>query len=48
MNDRFNVKASYRYRYDPETGETGPLPVWSKDALRSSIVTEEEEHADAG
>ena len=50
MNDRFSVKASYRYRYDPESGETGPLPVWSKDALRSSIIAEEEEQerANAG
>jgi len=48
MNDRFRVNASYRHRYDPETGESGPLPVWSKDALRSGIITEEEERANAG
>lgn len=47
MNDRFGVKASYRYRYDPESGETGPLPVWSKDAMRSSIIAEEEEQEPA-
>jgi len=41
MRDHFAVAASYRYRLDPETGESGPLPVWSKDALRSSILTEE-------
>jgi hypothetical protein len=42
MLERFNVKASYRHRYDPTTGETGPLPVWSKDAMRGSIVAEED------
>ncbi len=42
MMDRFSVKASYRHRLDPETGETGPLPVWSENALKSSILTEKE------
>jgi hypothetical protein len=41
MRDHFAVSASYRYRFDPSTGESGPLPVWSKDALRSSILAEE-------
>ena len=41
MRDHFAVSASYRYRLDPLTGESGPLPVWSKDALRSSILAEE-------
>ena len=40
MLDHFNVSASYRCRKDPVTGETGPLPVWSKDALKSSILSE--------
>ena len=26
MQKHFNVTASYRYRLDPATGETGPLP----------------------
>ena len=42
MLERFNVTASYRHRLDPATGETGPLPVWSKKALRSSILADEE------
>ncbi len=41
MRDHYNVSASYRHRLDPGTGETGPLPVWSREALRSSILTEE-------
>ena len=48
MNDRFSVNASYRYRYDPDSGETGPLPVWSKEALKSCILATEEETANAG
>jgi len=37
MVDHFHVNASYRYRLDPVTLETGPLPVWSKEALKSGI-----------
>jgi len=49
MTDRYNVNASYRYRLDPATGEEGPLPVWSKNALRSNIMLEEtQETAHAG
>ena len=41
MKQAFNVDASYRHRVDPMTGESGPLPVWSPEALRSSISTDE-------
>jgi hypothetical protein len=46
MQERYNVHASYRYRVDPATGETGPLPVWSPDALRNLILPREDQ-ADA-
>lgn len=46
MKNSFNVDASYRYRLDPETGETGALAVWSADALRSGIIAAEEENKD--
>ncbi len=28
MEERYGVTASYRYRFNPATGESGPLPVW--------------------
>jgi hypothetical protein len=40
MKEKYNVTASYRHRCDPRNGETGPLPVWSQDALKAQIVEE--------
>jgi hypothetical protein len=40
MRSQFAVAASYRYRYDPENGDAGPLPVWSRDALKANILPE--------
>jgi hypothetical protein len=42
MKETYNVVASYRHRMEPTTGESGPLPVWSREALRSSILEEED------
>ena len=39
MLEKFNVKASYRHRFNPENGETGPLPVWSENALKDKIIS---------
>lgn len=43
MKDKYNVTVSYRHRFDPLTGETGPLPVWSKDALKDQILPDEDD-----
>jgi hypothetical protein len=40
MQTQYQQKASYRHRYEPATGQFGPLPVWSADALRDTIVEE--------
>lgn len=42
MKEKYDVVASYRYRLDPETGDSGPLPVWSQTALKNQVVSEEE------
>ena len=38
MMKNFSVKSSYRHRYNPENGESGPLPVWSENALKDRIT----------
>jgi len=38
MWEKFRHKVSYRHRHDPETGEQGPLPVWSAAALKDGII----------
>jgi hypothetical protein len=43
MKAHFNRKVSYRHRYNPRTGEKGPLPVYSPDALKGGIIDEEEQ-----
>jgi hypothetical protein len=43
MAEQYGVTASYRYRLDPVSHESGPLPVWSARDFRSSIIFDPEE-----
>ena len=38
MEEHYAVRASYRYRVDPATGNASPLAVWSKDAVKDRIL----------
>jgi len=38
MKEKYAVNASYRHHYNPDTGEEGPIPVWSENALKDRIV----------
>ncbi len=40
MQTKYNKKASYRHRFNPFNGESGPVPVWSPMALKSRIIPE--------
>ena len=39
MMEKYQVKSSYRHRINPVTGAAGPLPVWSKEAMKDRIVS---------
>jgi len=41
MKKTQDVTASYRHRMNPQTGEKGPLPCWSKEAHRDRILEDE-------
>jgi hypothetical protein len=41
MMESQKVKASYRHRLDPDTGASGPLPVWSQKAHKNQIINDE-------
>ncbi|MEW6200492.1 MAG: ogr/Delta-like zinc finger family protein [bacterium] len=46
MMDKYQVRASYRHRYDPATGKSSPIPVWSETALKNNIIKDGSEEND--
>lgn len=38
MSRTQEVGCSYRHRYDPDADNCGPLPVWSPEAGKDSII----------
>ena len=38
MEQKFLQKASYRYKLDPKTGASSPLPAWSMNAHKDRII----------
>jgi hypothetical protein len=42
MRSQYNVSVLYRHRHDPASGDSGPVPVWSKDALKDAILPDED------
>jgi hypothetical protein len=48
MRSKYYQNVSYRFRFNPENGETGPLPVWSPTALRDGIIEDNEESQPEG
>ena len=43
MMEEYGQRASYRYMFNPATGASSPIPVWSDSATREMIVEEDEE-----
>ncbi|MBD3219450.1 MAG: hypothetical protein GF310_14355 [candidate division Zixibacteria bacterium] len=43
MAEKYEQQASYRHSYNPETGQMGPIPVWSPNALKSGILEEDDD-----
>ena len=46
MQEKYNVKASYRYRLHPVTFKEGSMPVGNKDALKGNIINDGEDNDD--
>jgi hypothetical protein len=42
MKTQYSVSVMYRFRIDPRSGNTGSIPVWSREALRDGTLTSEQ------
>lgn len=40
MAQNFGRPCSYRHRLNPVSGESGPLPTWSREALKDGRIVE--------
>jgi hypothetical protein len=47
MKQQYGHDASYRYTFNPDTGASSQIPVWSDAATREMIVEENDEGGDA-
>jgi hypothetical protein len=45
MKEKYNMTASYRYRFNPVNGASGPLPVRSPKAGKDNLVDDSAEMA---
>jgi hypothetical protein len=39
MKEKFNVDASYRYQFNPVTGQDGPFPVVRSTDLKDMVIS---------
>lgn len=43
MWENYKMRSSYRFRFNPENGATGPLPVPTPKAGKANVIQEEQE-----
>ena len=43
MKEKYKVNASYRYKYNPEKDDDGPIPVKSPDDMKDWVVVQFEQ-----
>jgi hypothetical protein len=42
IREKYQANASYRYCVDPVSGHSRPLPVWSADAMKDGIISDDD------
>jgi hypothetical protein len=48
MKAQYSQTASYRYMFNPGTGTSSQIPVWSDEATREMIVEDDDEEGQDG